>query len=298
MEPLHPATRHSARKPTRTQGSPRRLTNADYSLLSSPCRMYLYTDERRVDLHWHEFFELGFVLSGEAVQLLNGKPSKLERGTLFLLTPADFHEIVPSSTLVYYNLIFTEEALKDELYSWLFGENRELLCSIPPERCDDMHADFRRIRDELNDVSARGSHLVVQGTLDRILIELMRRVPPAEDNIGGAGSNSSAEEAVRRVISYLQVHFREPLALGDAARRAGLSPNYFSQMFHRITGIPFQNYLQALRLQFAHSLLRVSELPVTDVCFSSGFNTLSHFERAFKAKFGVPPKYVRREVAE
>jgi AraC-like DNA-binding protein len=42
-------------------------------------------------------------------------------------------------------------------------------------------------------------------------------------------------------------------------------------------------------LRFAKSLLSVSNLPVTDICYAAGFQTLSHFERAFKREFGRSP---------
>jgi transcriptional regulator GlxA family with amidase domain len=48
-----------------------------------------------------------------------------------------------------------------------------------------------------------------------------------------------------------------------------------------------------LRLEFARSLLRASPLPVSEVCYVSGFNTLTHFEKMYKRKFGHSPRASR-----
>ncbi|WP_374019542.1 helix-turn-helix domain-containing protein [Paenibacillus thiaminolyticus] len=48
-------------------------------------------------------------------------------------------------------------------------------------------------------------------------------------------------------------------------------------------------------LQFAHSLLCVTALPVTEICYASGFSTLNHFERSFKKKYGGAPRSLQME---
>src|SRR6185503_1275973 len=50
---------------------------------------------RRVDVHWHDFYELVHVTRGRACHRVNGVPHVLAPGATVLLTPADFHEIVP-----------------------------------------------------------------------------------------------------------------------------------------------------------------------------------------------------------
>ena len=50
-----------------------------------------------------------------------------------------------------------------------------------------------------------------------------------------------------------------------------------------------------LRARFADSLLRATDMSVTDVCHASGFSDLSHFERAFKGRYGMSPSAWRRE---
>ena len=138
---------------------------------------------------------------------------------------------------------------------------------------------------------------MLKGTLMRIFVHYVRQ----EREQSGAASRKELHRpelprqiAVNAALTYMHHHFREPLTLQAVARQSGLSPHYFSECFRKTTGIPFQNYLQGLRLRFAGSLMAASNLPVTEVCLASGFNSLPHFERAFKQKFGVTPREWRK----
>jgi len=95
-------------------------------------------------------------------------------------------------------------------------------------------------------------------------------------------------------VIHIQHHFRQPLSLQDAARQAHLSPNYFSDLFHKASGLSIQHYLQQQRLQFAQALLRGSSLPVTELSYGAGFDTLTHFERVFRREFGMTPSQARQ----
>jgi quercetin dioxygenase-like cupin family protein len=46
-----------------------------------------------VEVHWHDYYELGLVLDGHAEHAVNGQDGELAPGGVFLLSPADFHSI-------------------------------------------------------------------------------------------------------------------------------------------------------------------------------------------------------------
>jgi AraC-like DNA-binding protein len=98
------------------------------------------------------------------------------------------------------------------------------------------------------------------------------------------------EEARR----YVDQHFTGPLRLKELARKAGLSQPAFLKGFQRATGHKFSKYLQALRLEEAKRLLRVSPLSVERVAQESGFNSASYFVQAFKRATGYSPGSYRK----
>ncbi|GBF75166.1 AraC family transcriptional regulator [Paenibacillus sp. 598K] len=279
--------------PANDRSLPHRLTSREF-MQELPFRLFISPLAQRLEVHWHEFFELGFVTMGEGKHVINGHSLSARKGMLFLLTPADFHEMIPApgTTLVHYNLIFSDKLLDKELYRLLFAQYRKhLVCQLSEEDYGAIAAEFERIHREQEQIAALEAGRIVKGAIERLLIELMRRSGLPE----GAGplEQASDQHEIGATIAFLRLHFREPLTLEAAAREAGLSPNYFSTRFRQYTGVTYQHFLQNLRLQFAGSLLQTSTLPITEICFASGFRTLPHFERAFKQRYGVPPSKYR-----
>ncbi|WP_309121041.1 AraC family transcriptional regulator [Paenibacillus sp.] len=272
---------------------PERLTNERYLTLSSPFRMFKHEIGVPIRVHWHEFYELALVASGEGTHVLNGAPGPMRRGTMFLLSPADFHELLPGGgeTLRLYNVIFTRQFLRDELYALLFHEAREYAFDfeerdMPPlvDACERLWTESRE--------PGFGSDLLIQGALERLLIELARRARTAQG--GGAVRPQPGHPSIRRAIAYIERHFRDAISLSDVSTYAGLSAGHFSECFRAQVGTTFQSFLQQQRLRFAASLLTATALPVTEICYASGFNTVSHFEKAFKSRFDASPRAFRQ----
>jgi AraC-like DNA-binding protein len=84
------------------------------------------------------------------------------------------------------------------------------------------------------------------------------------------------------------------------AARVGLSPRYVQDLLHE-TGRSFTERVLERRLQKARALLtspRCAARRITDIAFDSGFNEISHFNRAFRRRFGVTPSDVRSNALE
>jgi len=274
---------------------PVRLTNGDYMGEHSPIRIFQHDLTAKIDLHWHEFYEMAYVIQGEGNHYLNGSFSRLEPGSLFLLTPADFHAIEPdpNQTLQIYNMIFSDEAISESLSRILVYCAESLQTLFEQDSYRTILAEFEIIWNEEEQSSTRlGSLLLKKGALERILLFTERKL----QSTGKPKQKVDyLKPAMRSAITYMHHHFREPLSLAKVAKHSNTSTNYFSELFHKETGSSFQLYLQDLRLRFASSLLQASELSVLEICLASGFNTVSHFDRAFKVKFGCTPTAYRKQ---
>ena len=87
--------------------------------------------------------------------------------------------------------------------------------------------------------------------------------------------------------------FAEPLGVEDVARAAGLSLYHFIREFRRAFGCTPARYLRERRLTRARQLLAVSDLPVTDICFAVGFESLGSFCTLFRKSEGTTPAAYR-----
>jgi AraC-like DNA-binding protein len=94
----------------------------------------------------------------------------------------------------------------------------------------------------------------------------------------------------------MRSHTAETLTLNDLADAAYSSPYHFLRTFSRATGLSPGRFLGALRLKAAVRLLLTTDMPVTEVCFASGYNSLGTFTRRFAEVIGVPPGRLRQGV--
>jgi AraC-like DNA-binding protein len=99
---------------------------------------------------------------------------------------------------------------------------------------------------------------------------------------------------LERARSFIQDNCREPLSLGQVARRAGLSRNYFSRVFKQTFGKGFEQFLTEQRLLVAERLLRSSSLPVGRISSDVGFSSPAHFSAAFRRSHGCSPLAYRQ----
>ena len=99
---------------------------------------------------------------------------------------------------------------------------------------------------------------------------------------------------VTKVKNYISEHYTDDLKLDDLSSLVGMSPSSFSRFFKLRTGKTLSTYITDIRLGVAARSLVDSNQNISEICYSSGFNNLSNFNRVFKAKKGISPKEFRQ----
>lgn len=87
------------------------------------------------------------------------------------------------------------------------------------------------------------------------------------------------------------------LDLVAAAAAYGMSRTRLVHYFRELVGITPHRYLVALRTAHAARLLAGSPIPVTEICFASGFGSVARFQAAFRDAFGITPTAYRQRHA-
>lgn len=97
---------------------------------------------------------------------------------------------------------------------------------------------------------------------------------------------------IEKAKQYLNENFSRNISLDELAKHCCISPFHFSRIFKIFTGYPVYQYLQLMRLKHAEMLL-TSALPVADIAFQSGFNSIDYFSAAFKKQYKLSPSAFR-----
>lgn len=235
--------------------------------------------------HWHSCFLLTLVLDGEGTQIINGQTVNLTRGSVIVLSPADFHSTVSvSRNLMAYSVKFSNQIFYDSLAEVCKLSHFPIVTRLEEDQLLTAKVFFELLFEEQAH-TLFASRAFAVNLVEELAILALRA--------SGTESCEAASGMVSRALVYIHCNFRSRIKAEDVARYVGYSPNYFSAEFKKQTGVEFQKYLQDARLDFAKKLLQLSKLSITEVCFECGFNTHQHFTRAFKNKFGIPPKNVK-----
>lgn len=86
----------------------------------------------------------------------------------------------------------------------------------------------------------------------------------------------------------------QPPQLAEIARHVGLNEYKLKRGFKALFGTTVFAYLTAQRLELARRLLLDTDKTAAEVALELGYTTPQHFSQAFKQRFGVPPKSIRK----
>jgi len=100
--------------------------------------------------------------------------------------------------------------------------------------------------------------------------------------------------SLRKAEIYIQENFSRKLSLEEIANVSGFSAPYFSTIFKRETGENLSKYLSRLRVEKATALLIGTNLPLSTIANTCGFEDQSWFSKIFKTHTGMSPRRYRK----
>ena len=101
------------------------------------------------------------------------------------------------------------------------------------------------------------------------------------------------DERIRQVKDYVASNYMNDIRLQELADIVCMSAESFSRFFHHRTGHTPNRYIIDYRLGVAARMLLNTNMAVSEIGFSCGFNTLSHFNRLFRESKGCTPSEFR-----
>lgn len=93
----------------------------------------------------------------------------------------------------------------------------------------------------------------------------------------------------------IERHYASPISLEDLAYLSGRSLSSFKRDFQQTFNVPPATYIREKRLNKAKEMLETTSMTVSDICYSVGFENVSHFSRIFKQYHGIIPTRLRQD---
>lgn len=228
-------------------------------------------------LQFHGPIEIYMVDEGEMEMLVNGNYKRLGPGEISVALSYDAHyyktpEYSKSSA------IFIPPHLCEEFMTATKG--KRLSSPYITDR-----AVYKQLKTYFHALQQEGNNPVKQaGYLYLVLGVLLDAVQfqPADKPVNF--------DLASEILFYISQTFKEDITLTSVAAHFGYNPSYISRYFRSTCGIPLVQYLTAVRLKNAVTLMHEKKYDISYCALESGFSSMRTFYRSFYNAFSCTPK--------
>ena len=266
------------------------------NILSLKSNNYFIRDENTVTIekresqenfviHDHDFNELVMVFSGNGIHSWNGDDYPITCGDFFYINAKDKHGYYGVNQLKLVNILYKPERLL--LNKTISGflpleiESKERRqWKLPPSCLSQFIPIIEKIDKECRKPDNISIHLCESLFLQLILLVYRYRYQP--DN-----SPVSSVHLIDILITRLNQSIATSFSLNDFAQEHQVSPRSLYRLFKSNTGMTIIGYLQQLRLCHASTLLRTTDLFISDIAALCGYEDSNYFSSVFHKKMNI-----------
>ena len=239
-------------------------------------------------MHIHNAVEVFLFTAGESTVLCGEITARLSAGDVFISFPNQVHGYKDSVDVEGYLFILPVKPYLSPFFN-------TLMKCVPV--CPYLKAgqwDGKQILEltalAYNDLKT-ASETVMQGYLMAIFGKLLDSVELTELQTG-------SDEVLRKIIQYLNEHYREPLTRSSVAQAVGYNESHISHIFSGKLKTTLPEYINSLRVYDATKLLLETDLSITDIASTLSFGSVRNFNRVFLKETGQTPREYRNSVGE
>ena len=248
---------------------------------------------------WHEQLELLIPRSGTMKVFIADGYITAKPGEMAVVNPYEVHLVVSCGEISRYDCLMIDPALYRDAARGISSEGWLRLLSEGHLSFENLvsgtsgalfHAD--QICAELREKRI-AYDLMVRSHVIGLMAQLFRSHLAAGSSPEQTAKNASSYDRIMPAIQLIKSDLSQRPSLDDLAAACHLSPSHFSRLFRQIVGSAPQKFDAQIRLKTAASLLKSTDLTVTEIARSVGFDDPAYFARSFRQRFGVTPSEAR-----
>lgn len=254
-----------------------------------------------VPIHWHNEFEINYILSGQGEFICEDEKYVSGAGDIIILPPNIIHAIysVNESELNYDTLVFSPEMLGS------LGNDRSTAEFIRPltnglSKCNHRitaeHPYYAEIKTTVENIisCAKGNSALLDMLMKSELIRLFWLLNEGGDIVPCDEKRNGLSDLLRPALEYINENYTEDVTIEKLSETAHLSQSYFMSKFKQFAGISAIEYITQLRIKKACEMLLETDCTSAQAAFDCGFRNLSNFNRQFRKIMGCSPNKYRK----
>ena len=250
-------------------------------------------------IHFHDFTEIGIVISGEARHLIRKGTHQLQQGDIILVPRGANHGFAYMQDFGILNLLFIQRRLplplldfgKGKLAKKIFDTPREnpvaeKLMTLNEQQFDELTAIADRILAE-EQSPGQSFYFLLMALFMEILVILDRAYSPPDEY--------HTLSAIPAALEFLERNYSHDIDFDVLARKLGMSRRTFFRHFRIATGTSPLAYLNTIRLRKVTDLLKQTDMPLASIALECGFSDGFLMSRSFKKLTGTTPTAFRKK---
>ena len=251
--------------------------------------------------HFHDEYELYYLLEGERYYFIEHKSYRIDKGTLVLINKGQFHKtsFVNSN---YHDRILIE--LKEEPFASFFSALGDLnlqdffnkysgVLKLNEKEQRYVETNLLNIASEMQNKNI-GYETSVMIKLTALFIFIMRYKPSTDLNTNHINLTPKHKK-VDEIASYIIENYTNQISLESISKHFFISKCYLSRIFNEVTGFTVNEYINIHRIQKAQSLLLSNEYNISQITDLVGFESISYFVKVFKKYTETTPLKYRKQ---
>lgn len=251
-------------------------------------------------LHKHREYELNFIQNGAGVERIVGNSKTVISDVELVLIGGGELEHAwmqgncKSMDIREITIQFSPDLLDGELLSKnQFAPIKKMLekshmgLAFPLNAIMSVYPDIDRIASQKDSFVQFLEFLNILYTLSKYDVPTLATSPIAQMD------EDPGSDRIKKINDFIARHYTEEITLDGLADLVGLSPTSLSRLYKQKTGETLSFHILDFKLRKAARELLDTERNIADICFSSGFNNLSNFNRLFKSRYNMSPREFR-----
>ena len=264
---------------------------------------FFYVDDNHpryfMPAHWHSEIEIIRILEGELDVKLNSTEYTAKVGDIIFVNSETVHSAVPHNGCIYECIVFHIEFLYTDVLgckSFIDGilQGEYVINEhFPAAEGDEIHRTANKLFEAMREKRAGYKFIVVSAFYELLGLIVERQLYTAS-NLGDKNSDKNLLK-LKKALEFIRTNFDKQISLSDISSHVRMSPKYFGSFFKGMTSKTPIQYLNEYRVEKASRKLIRTDLSITEIAFSCGFNDLSYFIKTFKRIKGISPLSFRKK---
>jgi AraC-like DNA-binding protein/mannose-6-phosphate isomerase-like protein (cupin superfamily) len=252
-------------------------------------------------IHFHNFYELVFILSGSAKHMIDESLFESSYGDVYLIPKNRYHGFTNCKNFKVVNLRFTKAAWTELKSQVRLQPGFRALFELEPARrvSDEFRSKLSLNEDDLQhlekilqelrkEIDENNEYQYAKIIFYHICIFLSRRYQIMDT------TEAKYLDSMERILNFIDLNYRNKISINELISVGYMSESTLLRTFKEIMGKTPVQYINELRISHACGMLEGSRSSILDIALENGFESSEYFSRKFKENTGLTPIEYRK----